>query len=649
MNASRRSFLKIGALAGSGLMLSKIGTYGNVNRESLSVKGSRQVENLYDGNELLNESYHLLKSWGEGLLALQVKNKDLKGLYGGIFCPSCAAIHGRSADTIFPLLFLAEKTGDKRYVNAALDVYDWMENMVSLPDGSWVNEISVSSWTGTTVFSAIALAESLIHFGHLLDNDTKQKWEKRLIRAGEFLYKEFTINTGNINYPVSCSYALVLIGKHFDRKEFTDRGRELAHQALHYFTPNDKLLYGEGHPVNVKSAKGCYSVDLGYNVEESLPSLVMYGQLTNDTEVLDLVTESLKAHLEFMLPDGAWDNSWGTRNFKWTYWGSRTSDGCQPAYALMMEKDPAFYKAALLNTRLMASCTHDNLLYGGPHYVDHGILPCVHHTLGHSKALTTLLVKADAIRKNTPDKALELPREREYGVKLFTDIQTWLIAKNNWRATITGFDQEYSMKGGHATGGALTMLWHPKAGPVIVSSMNNYQLVETSNMQRNRDAFSMSLTPRFEVEVNHKLYSNSNDLKAVIDYRQTEGGIAFVTRSSIVDENQILVPGSPAACDISYMFNNESVIINAKCQANEHSGTVRYWLPIVASGNEKVTVVSQHKIEIRKPKGIVVIEANSPLNIKDVANGRIFNFVPGMEAIPIELASNDVEIKISVR
>jgi hypothetical protein len=31
----------------------------------------------------------------------------------------------------------------------------------------------------------------------------------------------------------------------------------------------------------------------------------------------------MDTHLEFMLHDGAWDNSWGTRNFKWTYWGNR--------------------------------------------------------------------------------------------------------------------------------------------------------------------------------------------------------------------------------------------------------------------------------------------------------------------------------------
>ena len=73
------------------------------------------------------------------------------------------------------------------------------------------------------------------------------------------------------------------------------------------------------------------AVDLGYNVEESLQSLVLYGLLEQDEEVLATVTKALTTHAEFMLPDGAWDNSWGTRSYKWTYWGSRTSDGCQAA------------------------------------------------------------------------------------------------------------------------------------------------------------------------------------------------------------------------------------------------------------------------------------------------------------------------------
>ena len=47
------------------------------------------------------------------------------------------------------------------------------------------------------------------------------------------------------------------------------------------------------------------AVDLGYNVEESLPALAMYSVLTNDKVVMDQTVKALRTHAEFMLPDGA--------------------------------------------------------------------------------------------------------------------------------------------------------------------------------------------------------------------------------------------------------------------------------------------------------------------------------------------------------
>lgn len=61
----------------------------------------------------------------------------------------------------------------------------------------------------------------------------------------------------------------------------------------------------------------------------------------------------MNTHLEFMLPDGAWDNSWGTRSFKWTYWGGRTSDGFMGGYYAMAEQHPEYLEAIRRNIRLL--------------------------------------------------------------------------------------------------------------------------------------------------------------------------------------------------------------------------------------------------------------------------------------------------------
>ena len=133
MNPSRRIFLKTTAIAGSGLLLPK---------SNILAMGGKA--NPYAGNILLAESYELLKRWGAGLLATQINQPDT-ARHGALLCPACNAIHGRCADAVFPLLLLADKTGDRRYTAAALKLYNWMELNTSQADGSWHNEVSTSN------------------------------------------------------------------------------------------------------------------------------------------------------------------------------------------------------------------------------------------------------------------------------------------------------------------------------------------------------------------------------------------------------------------------------------------------------------------------------------------------------------------------
>jgi hypothetical protein len=152
---------------------------------------------------------------------------------------------------------------------------DWGERNVSRPDGSWVNDVFLNDWKGTTVFRAIALSEALLHHGDLLDAKTRRRLARPAGRAYAFLRGFITMETGNINYPVSAAYAFSLGAEVLERPDYEAHARELAHACLDYFTPNN-LLFGEGHPQRARTPKGRPPVDLGYNVEESLPALAMY-------------------------------------------------------------------------------------------------------------------------------------------------------------------------------------------------------------------------------------------------------------------------------------------------------------------------------------------------------------------------------------
>ncbi len=629
MPLSRRTFIKTSAIGLS----------------AIPFAGSLAFDLADDQDDLYSLSEQLTRQWAKALIALQVTDKADVNNYGGIFCPADKIVHGRCADAIYPFFRLAEQTKDSRYIDSAMLLYHWMENRVSQPDGSWLNEPVKGAWKGITVFTTIGLAEMLKNHGELAGTKFKNEVIERLRKAGDFIYNNFSINYGNINYPISGSYALSLLGTLLDIPKFKTKGRELAHNALPFITPKDGFISGEGGPYDKPSPKGCFSVDLGYNVEESLPSLVLYSKLTNDDEVLTAVIRSLKTHLEFMLPDGGWDNSWGTRNFKWTYWGSRTSDGCQAAYTLLADHDPRFYKAALKNTQLLQQCTKDGLLYGGPHYVSHQVPACVHHTFCHIKALTTIL-DHQHIKPKTPVRTITLPREAAYGARFFNDIQTWLIAKGKYRATITGYDREYKDKNGHATGGAITMLWHEKTGPILAASMNEYQLIEVNNMQPDTDLLSMPLTPRIELKTDNSLYMNISDLAAKIEVENTSDTIRVKTWSKLVNRDQQSPSSGEIKCRVDYIFSDKKVTIQFQYDKTVHSD-VKIILPIISKSTEEVKL-NGNSAEIDKGSAMLKINANCKLELLPTTKKRAFNFVPGLEAIPFGIKQNDAIITIEV-
>ncbi|WP_188760624.1 hypothetical protein [Edaphobacter acidisoli] len=585
----------------------------------------------------------LLKTWCDGIIARQITELRDPAFYGGLLCPSCALIHGRCGDAVYPLLKMAHTSGDSKYVRAAKLVHEWSQAQVSRADGSWVNDVSLSSWQGITVFHTIALAEALKHHGEVLDKPTRAAWTDRVAAAAKFLDSFISIETGNVNYPVTSTLAFVLCGQLLGEDRYIERGRKLAQRVMEQFTP-DGFLFGEGHPLDGISPKGCRPIDLGYNIEESLPSLALYSLLANDKPVEQQVVAALKTHMEFQLPDGAWDNSWGTRNYKWTWWGSRTSDGCHPGFVLMAHHDPRFREAARRNAELMQASTHDGLLYGGPHYYEHGDLPCVHHSFTHAKALATVLDRGSF--PENPERS-QLPRDIAYGVKSFPVIGTRLAAAGPWRATVTEYDWEYiehvqagagGSGGGHVTGGALSQLFHAEIGPVFVASMTQYELIEISNQQQYRDSPHMPLTPRIEYTEAGKAYTNLNDYKAVLTAQPYAGSILFDAQGVLQTPSHAPLPGG-AKYHVTHRIADPAVELTASTTGLPTSAkTLRFIVPVIASSTDRVEQSNAQTVHIIRPKGTLVISTDAQQGFAPIPAQRTFNLVPGFEAVPLTVA-----------
>nr|WP_319509523.1 hypothetical protein [uncultured Draconibacterium sp.] len=618
----RRNFLQLSTVAGLGTCLPIASVL-----QGCSTKEEHSAE-------FKKLSFELLKDWCDGMTKVQVNNPSNPKVHGMLECPACDTVHTRCFDAVYPFLYMAKATGDKKYLDAGIAVFEWSEN-VTRPDGAWTNELKPNSWDGITAFGAVSLAEALKYHGDLLDEERRNRWMDRLRRAAEFTYKKFTaVDTTNVNYGASCIYVFNLLGRVLNEPKYTTRSKELAADVKAYFTEPNKLLFGEIKPTAHKlSEKGLPGIDLGYNVEETLNSLVMYALQENDEELLQLATKSMNTHLEFMLPDGGWDNSWGTRMFKWTYWGSRTSDGSQPALVMLADRNPALGTAAVKYTELLKQCTADGLLHGGMHYVSHGIKPCIHHTFEHVKPLASILDHWDhlpEINTETP-----LPRAVADGVKYYKELDVSLFARGDWRGTISAYDAEYYHKNDfrQATGGSLAMLYHNKLGLLCTASMAIYKLGEVYNQQE-APGEDIALTPRVETYKDEVWYTNLFDLTATFKSSDNADEISMHAKAELKNEKREAVEDTASNFDILYNCSADKMQIIAKTTETIKVQTA-FVLPIVSQSGEKVTQLNTNEITIQKPAGLVKVTANAPIKIKEMPRSRTFNMVPGVEAVPI--------------
>lgn len=634
----RRNFIQLSTLAGVGLSLPMAGILNSC---------TEHPEHSLEFKKLTSE---LLKDWCDGMINIQINNPSNLEEHGALDCPSCSHIHGRCMDALYPFLYMADVTGDKKYVEAAVLVMNWAENNISQENGAWTVIRNPKSWKGITVFGAIALAEGLHYHGHVLDEEIRKSWTNRLERAGQYIYDTFTISFTNINYGGTAIYGLNLIGDVVRNNAFNAKSKSLAEDVKSFFTENEGLLFGECKKSSKKlSKKGLHGVDLGYNVEETLNSLVMYALKENDNELLQIVTKSLNSHLEFMLPDGAWDNSWGTRQYKWSYWGSRTCDGSQPAFGMMAHINPAFGTAVVINTELLKRCTANGLLHGGPHFVSHNIKPCVHHTFAHAKPLAAMLdhwAHLPEINKNTA-----LPRTTADGVKHFKDLDVSLFSRGDWRGTVSAYDAEYHYNNDYrqATGGALGILYHNKVGLLCVASMAVYEMVEKNNQQP-QPGKDIALTPRIETFKDDEWYTNLFDLTANIESTDRNGEIELVSNVNLKNVAREIVEETASEFNILYKCTVDEMQIHVKTDQSIVENTA-FVLPIVSPTGEAVNVVSENEITIQKPEGLVTLKANVPIKMKEISGERTFNMVPGVEALPFEIFfedNKDIEVSISV-
>ena len=587
-----------------------------------------------------NDYFKILKTWCDTLIKLQMKEPQSPAIYGGIFCPACGRIHGRINDCMYPLIYLYKKTGDKKYYEAAKDVYCWTKHNTHRPGGFFLNDPNCL-WFATTVFFNIQLGELLYHCKDVICPIEWEEWNASYCETLDFIYKNFNENLScNINYRIAAAAAMAVAWAVKGEEKYKQRARELALYAINHIG-EDGLIFGETQGLDSYgiAPRGCRGVDLGYNVEESLPNLAVYLKyIGEDRTVEQALLRSMDAHLSFMLPDGAWDNSWGSRSAKWTYYGSRTSDGCQGAYAYLSDRNALYAEAAHRNFLLYKKSTHNGLLTGGPHYADARLPTCIHHTFCHAKSLIPLIES-----KMKRDKDLLLPRETSKGMKTFSSVNVTLAAKGHFKASFSCYDFNALNASTTPTGGALTMLWNDKAGVILAASINEYDLVENLNMQVPPYFNDICQTPRLELKRGKEVFRNTLDTTANITASEDKTTLVYNAQGVL---KNFLLHGTERF-QITYKLGDSIFEI---CAATTAEDAV-YILPLIARNTEALTVCGP-AAQLKRENAVITITCSQPITHDTSIGKRIFHpcggFLSAHLRVPIP-KNQQVTLKIKVQ
>jgi hypothetical protein len=172
--------------------------------------------------------------------------------------------------------------------------------------------------------------------------------------------------------------------------------------------------------------------------------------------------------------------------------------------------------------------------------------------------------------------------------------------------------------------------------------------VEAGNMQVDDDPLSMSLTPRIELSIDGILYMNCSDLEAEVNVEKEDDKIIVHTRSRLVDKAQHDPPQGAVHCNTYHTFTAGKIMLSFSCSNTPYDKNIRIVLPVISTSPEPMQLADGQTIHIRKEKATVTITADKAISRLPTTRDRLFNFVPGLEAIPLAILSNEAVIEITV-
>ena len=548
--------------------------------------------------------------------------------------------HSRAAEAVYPFAVAYERTGTERYRDAAVALGNWLVG-IQQDSGAWGEAWpGHDGWQGTTADQLISLAAAYAILKAELAPDVSTSWALSIRRAADFVALNFPI--GPVNYWPTGAVSLVLAEQAIDPADsgWAPKAEALMSATLERTTP-EHFLRGEG---------GSDSIDVGYNVAQSIGYIALYGLLVNSPHHVTRAAELLENHTYFMYPNGAIDNSWGSRSYKWTLEsGSKTAPGIYFTYALLAPQNPALQRGAQLALAYLEqhAIDDDGWVSNGPHGSRHASSspPSNYATFARAQSI------AMALEFGTDTTATAaIPADNGSWFKYFPPVKTGVIRTDKLMATLTAYGDDHYPRATFLRGGSATLVWFKGYGPtgfIQASSQTSYYRQEPMHMPT--ESQLLPLTPRVET-TSGEYAANVLDDTATLSLADAGGAIEATSAGELRQVN-----GTGSGVLFTWKHRFEGAAYSKELQLSSANG-LRIVEPFVDNPGSTYEV-SEREVRITTADGgiwAMAIESNGAEVTLAGGNERerYWSPFPGFDCYPVVIdisPSNAQPIKYTIR
>ena len=155
----------------------------------------------------------------------------------------------------------------------------------------------------------------------------------------------------------------------------------------------------------------------------------------------------------------------------------------------------------------------------------------------------------------------------------------------------------------------------------------------------------MCLTPRVELLIEGKpVYRNISDYQSEIEFRETEEELLIKCKSRLVSGKHQIPEAGATIVFVDYKINESSITIAIRINEKPVEGKLSYIFPLVCSSLDQISL-SKNSLNLKNSNGSLVLESNYALLTPIPVDKRVYNFIPGLQAYPIEIDCSNLQKK----